>query len=74
MTTSELIAELQRLDPDGDGEVHISYDYGDYWHTPVAPKIERVQVAFVQRSDYHGMDKIADEEDGESSSVVVLST
>jgi len=61
MKVSELIAELQGLDENA--EVHFSYCYGDYWRTEVAPKICQVSEGIVEYSDYHQMDKIADDED-----------
>ena len=61
MKVSELIAELQCMDQDA--EVHFAYDYGDHWRTQVAPKVSNVFEGYVQFSDYHDMDRIADDED-----------
>jgi hypothetical protein len=60
MKVSELIEQLKYVDQDA--EVHISYNYGDYGRTEVAPQIRRVEEEYVIHSDYHRMDKIADEE------------
>jgi hypothetical protein len=62
MTVSELMEQLQYLDPNT--EVHFSYNYGDHWRTEVAPKVSRVSEGVVEFSDYHRMDKmVTDEED-----------
>jgi len=45
-----------------EAEVHFAYGYGDHWHTQVAPAISRVFNGAVVYSDYHRMDKLADEE------------
>jgi hypothetical protein len=59
MTVSELMEQLQYLDPNT--EVHFSYNYGDHWRTEVAPKVSRVSEGVVEFSDYHRMDKIVGE-------------
>ena len=62
MTVSELMEQLQYLDPNT--EVHFSYNYGDHWRTEVAPKVSRVAEGVVEFSEYHRMDKlVTDEED-----------
>jgi hypothetical protein len=74
MKVSELIEELGLMDPDA--EVHFSYNYGDHWHTTVAPKVEQVEVQQVVWSAYHRMPKVTDPEDGdrdERQTAVVLS-
>ena len=75
MKVRDLIKKL--LDEDQDAEAHISYAYGDHWHTEVAPKIGSVDSGRVIRSDYHRMDRIvetADEaENSGARSVVIVS-
>ena len=58
MKVSELIAILRQEDLDA--EVHIAYNYGDHWHTTVAPKVRRVENSPVEFSDYHRMPKVLD--------------
>ena len=48
---------------DKDAEVHFSYNYGDHWHTTVAPTVDSVEKGVVEYSDYHQMDKIVEDED-----------
>jgi hypothetical protein len=48
-----------------DMEVHFSYNYGDHWHTQVAPKVREVDELEVTYSGYHEMDKLADEPDND---------
>jgi hypothetical protein len=60
MKVSDLIQQLTHMNPEA--EVHFSYNYGDYGRTEVAPQIRRVEEEYVIHSDYHRMDKIADEE------------
>jgi len=66
MKVSQLIEQLQYMDKDA--EVHFAYGYGDHWRTTVAPKVSQVFEGAVVFSDYHRMDKLADEdfEDEES--------
>ena len=79
MTVEELIEELKYMDKNA--EVHFAYNYGDHWRTEVAPRVGRVDEGVVEYSEYHRMDKIAnedydDEEDGVQEAqrrVVVLS-
>ena len=81
MKVSDLIAELQTMDPEA--EVHFSYNYGDHWRTQVAPTVDRVESGTVKYSDYHRMPKVVEydqyDEDDESSmdqssgQVVILS-
>ena len=59
MKVSELIEFLQIYD--GNAEVHFSYSSGDYWRTRVAPRVLEVFEGLVKPSDYHGMDKLMDE-------------
>jgi hypothetical protein len=60
MKVKELIEALQYMDQDA--EVHFSYCYGDHWRTEVAPKVGRVDEGVVEYSEYHRMDKIANED------------
>jgi hypothetical protein len=61
MTVQELIEQLGYMDKDA--EVHFSYNYGDHWRTRVAPRVDEVFEGVVERSDYHRMDKLVDDED-----------
>jgi len=69
MQVKELIEMLEGMNPEA--EVHFSYNYGDYWRTEVAPAVGRVDEGAVVYSEYHRMDKMAeddtefDEETGE---------
>jgi hypothetical protein len=70
----ELIDLLANEDPEA--EVHIAYDYGDHWHTLVAPAVRRVEPAALAYSDYHRMPKVVDEgedDDGGDMPVVLFS-
>ena len=61
MKVADLIELLQGENPDA--EVHFSYNYGDHWRTQVAPKVRNVDTGVVAYSEYHRMDKVADDED-----------
>ena len=61
MRVKDLIEQLGYMDQDA--EVHFSYNYGDHWHTKVAPTVDEVFEGVVERSDYHRMDKLVDDED-----------
>lgn len=61
MNVRELIEQLQVLDQEA--EVHFSYNYGDHWRTTVAPTVDEVFEGVVERSDYHRMDKLVEDED-----------
>ena len=58
MKVKELIEILKEYDPEM--EVHISYGYGDYWNTTVAPKAGYVEEGRVEYSEYHRMDKLVE--------------
>ena len=60
MTVGELIEQLQEFD--SNMPVKFSYDYGDYWHTEVAPNIQNVETRYIKYSSYHHMDMIDKEE------------
>lgn len=72
MKVRELIEKLREMDPEA--EVHLAYEYGDHWHTRVAPVIDDVEEAEVVRSDYHEMDRLVrwDEDAPESARTVVV--
>jgi hypothetical protein len=61
MKVSQLIEQLGYMD--AEAEVHFAYGYGDHWRTTVAPKVSQVFEGVVERSDYHQMDKLVDDED-----------
>ena len=60
MKVKDLIEQLGYMDQDAD--VHFAYGYGDHWRTTVAPKVTQVFEGAVVYSDYHRMDKLADED------------
>ena len=60
MKVKDLIEQLGYMDAEAD--VHFAYGYGDHWRTTVAPKVSTIEVGLVQYSDYHRMDKLADED------------
>lgn len=60
MNVRELIEQLQVMDQEA--EVHFSYNYGDHWHTQVAPTVDEVFEGLVKRSEYHRMDKLVDDD------------
>jgi hypothetical protein len=59
MKVFQLIERLMDLDPNA--EVHFSYNYGDHWHTEVAPTVGSVDEGVVKYSEYHRMDRLMDE-------------
>jgi hypothetical protein len=61
MKVQELIEQLKSMNPDA--EVHFTYNYGDHWRTQVAPSVDQVFEGVVKRSEYHGTDKLMDEDD-----------
>jgi hypothetical protein len=61
MKVSQLMEQLGFMNPDA--EVHFAYGYGDHWRTTVAPAVSQVFEGIVERSDYHQMDKLVDDED-----------
>ena len=60
MLVRDLIELLESFD--ADMEVHFAYDYGDRIHSQVAPKISDAREGVVAYSEYHRMDKVADED------------
>ena len=65
MTVAELIERLK--DMPEDAPVVFAYDYGDHWHSQVAPCVSDIDEQKVKWSDYHGMPKIADHEDDDDN-------
>ena len=61
MKVAELIEQLKYLDQEAD--VHFSYNYGDHWRTEVAPQVTQVNEGAVVYSEYHRMDKIAEDDE-----------
>jgi hypothetical protein len=70
MKVSTLIDVLQGMNPND--EVHFSYNARDYWNTQVAPKVDTVYQSNVRYDDYHGMDKIQD--DDQEDDIILDST
>ena len=60
MKVKDLIEQLGYMDAEAD--VHFAYGYGDHWRTTVAPKVRQVFEGAVEYSEYHRMDKLADDE------------
>jgi hypothetical protein len=80
LTVQELIQQLSYQDPHA--IVHFAYNYGDYWHTTVAPEVCAVEEGFVKESAYHGMPRLRDlddvynedgERDADAQRVVIIS-
>ncbi len=67
MNVRELIEQLESMPQDA--EVHFSYNYGDYWCTQVAPEVTNVDQFFVKHSEYHNMDRLVDEPEGDDDNV-----
>ena len=59
MKVSQLIEQLGYMD--AEAEVHFVYNYGDHWHTQVAPAVSSVFEGAVEHSDYHRMDKLVED-------------
>jgi hypothetical protein len=60
MKVKDLIEQLGYMDAEAD--VHFAYGYGDHWRTTVAPKVRQVFEGAVEYSEYHRMDKLANED------------
>ncbi len=58
MKVKDLIEQLGYMDQDA--EVHFQYNYGDHWHTTVAPEVSSVEMGVVTWSDYHRMPKVVE--------------
>ena len=63
MKVADLIEELKYMDQEAD--VHFAYNYGDHWRTEVAPKVSRVDTGAVVYSEYHRMDRMANDNDND---------
>jgi hypothetical protein len=61
MKVKDLIEQLGYMNLEA--EVHFSYCYGDHWRTTVAPSVDQIFEGVVERSEYHQMDKMVDDED-----------
>ena len=62
MKVKELIDMLE--DFDGEMDVQFAYNYGDHWRTMVSSGIQDVIGGVVEYSDYHRMNKLVEDEDG----------
>ncbi len=73
MTVKELMATLEDFDPNM--EVKFAYNFGDYWGSTVASKIDYVDEGQVRYSSYHRMDKVVDDidEEDDTKTVVIIS-
>ena len=70
LTVEELREILNDLDGSFDKTpVHIAYNYGDYWHTQVAPGANIARIGSVEWSEYHRMDKVSDEDADEEEGI-----
>jgi len=70
MTVKELIELLHQEDPEA--QVHITYNYGDYWRTIVAPRVNHVEEGSVAFSHYHNMPMVSEGGDESPIEIVVL--
>jgi hypothetical protein len=63
------VSELKEIleDFDDDTEVYFAYNYGDYWHTTVADKVNEVGMEDLVYSEYHQSMKICEDNDDEKS-------
>jgi hypothetical protein len=61
MKVKDLIKQLGYMN--AEAEVHFTYNYGDHWHTTVAPVVGQVYEGAVKFSEYHRMDKLVEDED-----------
>jgi hypothetical protein len=71
----EMIADAKHNGADEDTPVHVSYGYGDHWNTQVAPQAGSAEMLNVERSDYHQMDKLTEDDgemEGENSKLVFV--
>jgi hypothetical protein len=69
VTVRELIERLREMDPNAG--VYFAYDYGDRGHTRVAGDVTAVQAMAVERSAYHQMMKVSEDEDADRDAVVL---
>jgi len=70
MKVKELIEMLSEFD--AEMEIGFSYNYGDHWNTAVVEDISTIDEEQVQWSDYHSMNKIADDEDEKTHTMLIL--
>jgi len=70
MTVKELIESLEDFDPNM--EVKFAYNFGDYWKSTVANKINYVDEGQVRYSSYHRTDKVIDDIDQEDDTKTVV--
>lgn len=65
MTVTQLKQQLEAMEAEGYGEtpVYYTYNYGDHWRTTVAARINAVESALVEHSEYHNMMKVVHDED-----------
>jgi hypothetical protein len=70
MNVRELREALEALERDGKGDMDVmsTYNYGDYWHTTVAARIDGTAEETVKYSQYHQMDKLVDYDAEEDTS------
>ena len=61
MTVADLRSALENFDDET--PVHFAYNYGDHWHTIVAPGVVNVEEGAVRHSAYHNMPRLVDDED-----------
>jgi hypothetical protein len=59
LTVRQLIELLE--DEDQDLPVVFQYNYGDHWNTLVLAQVEEVEEANAERSSYHDMFKLCDD-------------
>ena len=70
MQLNEFIEHLKDLRDEGHGEkeVMFAYNYGDYWRTQVAAKVDTAEPMMVKYSDYHSMHKVLSVDDDDEAS------
>lgn len=54
--------------------VYFQYNYGDHWRTQVAGEINDVYVSQVEYSEYHQMEKVADEPSDDTTPALLLTS
>ena len=57
-----MIDIAERSGATDDTPVHIAYTYGDRWATTVAPGAGDAELLHIERSGYHQMDKLTEDE------------
>jgi hypothetical protein len=71
MTVGELIERLEGID-DKELPVGFSYNYGDHWHTRVVADVTDAEEAEVIYSDYHNMNKMAEDENDDPDNFKIM--